>query len=529
MVNNNAAAVFPPSPPWRQGGGWPSPGGSWWRSAGGFQVPDILARSGARLVEVGTTNKTRPADYAAALDAGEAQVLLRCTPATSGLWASPRRSPARAGALARKRGVPLFCDLGSAAPGSRSWRGRWRGPMCAASPGTSCWAAPGGILLGKAEPLGRLRADPLFRALRPGKLALAALEATLLDWRDGTAVPVSAMLSAPPGVGGRRRPWPKPSPPSTPARRWRLRGRWGRRPAGGEPARLGGGPGACGGAGSPPPRLAGAHPGPHPPGKLLLDVRTLLPGDEAEIAAALAAWREEGMTFCTAGHVDHGKTALVRALTGVDTDRLAEGAAGASPSSWGSPPGVAGSGSGLPGGRARPRPVHPHHALRLRRAGRRALHRGRRRGPHAPDGGAPGHSLPAGPGRGWSPSPGRIWPPRRQGGGGGAHPCPDGGHLPWKGPRIFVSAVTGEGLEALRAAPGGHGPAGAAPAGGRPGSTWIGSFPWTAAARWSPAPPAAPSAGGTGCNSIRESRPPGCGAFSATASRQERPPGCGRR
>ena len=117
--------------------------------------------------------------------------------------------------------------------------------------------------------LGRLRADPLSRALRPGKLALAALEATLLDWRDGTAVPVSAMLSAPPEELRRRaEALAEALSPLHPCTAVETAGEvGGRRPAGGEPARLGGGPGACGGAGSPPPRLAGAHPRPHPPGE----------------------------------------------------------------------------------------------------------------------------------------------------------------------------------------------------------------------------------------------------------------------
>ena len=151
-------------------------------------------------MEVGTTNKTRPADYAAALDAGEAQVLLKVHPSNFRVVGFTQAvSLPELGALARKRGVPLFCDLGSAAPGSPELAEAvaWADVCCFS--GDKLLGGPqAGILLGKAEQLGRLRADPLFRALRPGKLALAALEATLLDWRDGTAVPVSAMLSAPP-------------------------------------------------------------------------------------------------------------------------------------------------------------------------------------------------------------------------------------------------------------------------------------------------------------------------------------------
>ena len=200
VVNNNAAAVFLLLSALAAGRGVAISRGELVEIGGGFRVPDILARSGARLVEVGTTNKTRPADYAAALDAGEAQVLLKVHPSNFRVVGFTQAvSLPELGALARERGVPLFCDLGSAAPGSPELAEAvaWADVCCFS--GDKLLGGPqAGILLGKAEPLGRLRADPLSRALRPGKLALAALEATLLDWRDGRAVPVSAMLSAPP-------------------------------------------------------------------------------------------------------------------------------------------------------------------------------------------------------------------------------------------------------------------------------------------------------------------------------------------
>ena len=264
---------------------------------GGFRVPDILARSGARLVEVGTTNKTRPADYAAALDAGEAQVLLKVHPSNFRVVGFTQAvSLPELGALARKRGVPLFCDLGSAAPGSPELAEAvaWADVCCFS--GDKLLGGPqAGILLGKAEQLGRLRADPLFRALRPGKLALAALEATLLDWRDGTAVPVSAMLSAPPEELRRRaEALAEALSPLHPCTAVETQGEvgGGARPGESLPAWA---------AALEPAEALEAHLrawrvpilGRIHRGKLLLDVRTLLPGDEAEIAAALAAWREE--------------------------------------------------------------------------------------------------------------------------------------------------------------------------------------------------------------------------------------------
>ena len=260
-------------------------------------MPDILARSGARLVEVGTTNKTRPADYAAALESGAAQAMLKVHPSNFRVVGfTQSASLPELGELARSHGVPLLCDLGSAAPGSPELKEAvaWADVVCFS--GDKLLGGPqAGILLGKAELIGRLRADPLARALRIDKLSLAALEATLLDWRDGTAVPVSAMLSAEPAelraraealrealnplcpcdvvetageVGGGSRPGealPAWAVALSPAEV--LDDFFRRRPV---------------------PILGRIHRG-----KLLLDVRTLLPGDGEEIAAALAAWKGE--------------------------------------------------------------------------------------------------------------------------------------------------------------------------------------------------------------------------------------------
>ena len=294
-VNNNAAAVFLLLSALAAGQGVAISRGELVEIGGGFRVPDILARSGARLVEVGTTNKTRPADYAAALERGEAQAMLKVHPSNFRVVGfTQAASLPELGELARSHGVPLFCDLGSAAPGSPELKEAvtWADVVCFS--GDKLLGGPqAGILLGKAELIGRLRADPLARALRIDKLSLAALEATLLDWRDGTAVPVSAMLSAEPAelraraealrealnplcpcdvvetageVGGGSRPGealPAWAVALSPAEV--LDDFFRRRPV---------------------PILGRIHRG-----KLLLDVRTLLPGDGGEIAAALRAWR----------------------------------------------------------------------------------------------------------------------------------------------------------------------------------------------------------------------------------------------
>ena len=296
-VNNNAAAVFLLLSALAAGQGVAISRGELVEIGGGFRVPDILARSGARLVEVGTTNKTRPADYAAALESGAAQAMLKVHPSNFRVVGfTQSASLPELGELARSHGVPLLCDLGSAAPGSPELKEAvaWADVVCFS--GDKLLGGPqAGILLGKAELIGRLRADPLARALRIDKLSLAALEATLLDWRDGTAVPVSAMLSAEPAelraraealrealnplcpcdvvetageVGGGSRPGealPAWAVALSPAEV--LDDFFRRRPV---------------------PILGRIHRG-----KLLLDVRTLLPGDGEEIAAALAAWKGE--------------------------------------------------------------------------------------------------------------------------------------------------------------------------------------------------------------------------------------------
>ena len=136
----------------------------------------------------------------------------------------------------------------------------------------------------------------VFSVDSPEKLkALAALEATLLDWRDGTAVPVSAMLSAPPEELRRRaEALAEALSPLHPCTAVETQGEvgGGARPGESLPAWA---------AALEPAEALEAHLrawrvpilGRIHRGKLLLDVRTLLPGDEAEIAAALAAWREE--------------------------------------------------------------------------------------------------------------------------------------------------------------------------------------------------------------------------------------------
>lgn len=296
-VNNNAAAVFLLLSALAAGQGVAISRGELVEIGGGFRVPDILARSGARLAEVGTTNKTRPADYAAALERGEAQVLLKVHPSNFQVVGfTQSASLPELGELARAHGVPLFCDLGAAAPGSPELKEAvaWADAVCFS--GDKLLGGPqAGILLGKAELIGRLRADPLARALRIDKLSLAALEGTLLDWRDGEAVPATAMLSAAPAeLKGRAEALAAVLAPLCPCRVVETQGEvgGGSRPGEALPA--------WAVALEPAGELEAFLRGWRVPilgrihrGKLLLDVRTLLPGDGEEIAAALAAWKGE--------------------------------------------------------------------------------------------------------------------------------------------------------------------------------------------------------------------------------------------
>jgi L-seryl-tRNA(Ser) seleniumtransferase len=158
----------------------------------GFRIPDVLARSGARLVEVGTTNRTRAADYERAI--GEQTALLLRVHQSNfrvvGFSERPRLT--ELAAVARRHDLPLVDDLGSGAlqpgntvvPGDSEPTAR---ESLAAGTDLVCFSGDkllggpqAGIVVGRAELVERLRRHPLQRALRIDKLSLAALEGTLL-------------------------------------------------------------------------------------------------------------------------------------------------------------------------------------------------------------------------------------------------------------------------------------------------------------------------------------------------------------
>ena len=302
VVNNNAAAVLLALAALGEGRDVLVSRGELIEIGDGFRIPDVLARSGARLVEVGTTNRTRAADYENAIGA-ETAVLLRVHQSNFRLVGfTELPSVAELAKVAQRHGLPLIDDLGSGAltpsntallseePSVRESLEAGADLVCFS--GDKLLGGPqAGIVVGSAELVERLRRHPLQRAVRADKLTLAALEGTLALYLDPeralAEIPVLRMAGEP--VDAVR------------ARAERLAGA-----VGGEVeetiARVGGG--ALPLAELPSfaaaideelvaPLRAGKPPviGVIRDGRLLLDCRTLTDAEAEEVAAAVAAAR----------------------------------------------------------------------------------------------------------------------------------------------------------------------------------------------------------------------------------------------
>jgi len=210
VVNNNAAAVFLALNTLAEGGEVIVSRGELIEIGESFRIPDICAKSGAVLREVGTTNRTRLGDYAAALNE-RTRLLMRVHPSNFRIVGFTESPDVRELVeLARKHQLLVLEDLGSGCLEDLVPYGIKDEPPVAASlragvevvtfSGDKLLGGPqAGILTGKRQPLEKIRKNPLFRALRVGKLTISVLEATIALYLQGNtkAIPVLRMIQAP--------------------------------------------------------------------------------------------------------------------------------------------------------------------------------------------------------------------------------------------------------------------------------------------------------------------------------------------
>ena len=206
-MNNNAAAVLLALAALAEGREVVVSRGELIEIGDGFRIPEVLARSGARLVEVGTTNRTRAADYERAIGP-ETAVLLRVHQSNFrvvGFVERPRLGEVVA--VGRRHGLPVVEDAGSGVmaevadePSVRESVEAGADLVCFS--GDKLLGGPqAGVVVGRAELVERLRRHPLQRALRADKLTLAALEGTLGVYLEPARalreIPVLRMLVEP--------------------------------------------------------------------------------------------------------------------------------------------------------------------------------------------------------------------------------------------------------------------------------------------------------------------------------------------
>jgi len=207
VVNNNAAAVLLALNSLAEGGEVIVSRGELVEIGGSFRIPDVMAKSGAILREVGTTNRTRIADYEGAIT-DRTKLLLRVHRSNFQIVGfTEQPSLEELVALGRKYNVPVMEDLGSGELFDLRQVGVHGEPMIADSlragvdvvtySGDKLLGGPqAGLVSGDRELVAKLRSNPLFRALRVDKMFYAALEATLLAYlrEDYDSIPALHML-----------------------------------------------------------------------------------------------------------------------------------------------------------------------------------------------------------------------------------------------------------------------------------------------------------------------------------------------
>lgn len=214
VVTNNAAAIALAVGLAGRGGGVAVSRGELVEIGGGVRIPEILRRAGVRLVEVGTTNRTRVGDFEAAFGDTKARIraVLRVHPSNfvqSGFVESP--DPEALAAAAHRHDAIVIDDLGSGAllPTERVGLPHEPMPRERLAAGADLVTFSGdklvggpqaGLIVGRRDLIARLRRDPLARAMRPDKTILAGVAATLALYRAGRAmaeIPVWRMLAMP--------------------------------------------------------------------------------------------------------------------------------------------------------------------------------------------------------------------------------------------------------------------------------------------------------------------------------------------
>ncbi|MBQ2830746.1 MAG: L-seryl-tRNA(Sec) selenium transferase [Oscillospiraceae bacterium] len=212
VVNNNAAAVFLMLAELAAGKGVAISRGELVEIGGAFRVPEIMEQSGCTLIEVGTTNKTRIADYRRAVEERGAGILLKVHTSNFKILGFTEETPlCELVSLGAEKDIPVLYDIGACFMLPPSQLGLHLGNTAreAVSSGADvvCFsgdkllgASQAGIIAGKKKYIDAMRKNPITRMVRPDKLTLAALEAALSFYRDaGEAMeklPAMAMLAA---------------------------------------------------------------------------------------------------------------------------------------------------------------------------------------------------------------------------------------------------------------------------------------------------------------------------------------------